>query len=66
MASAIQRMTDVAGASTYTGSAASTLNKLRVRGGGPRFVKIGRRVLYDYADLDSWLDEHRRNSTSDE
>ncbi|UDQ87828.1 hypothetical protein LJE71_16190 [Xanthobacter autotrophicus] len=32
------------GASKHVGSAESTLNKLRVYGGGPRYIKIGRRV----------------------
>ena len=49
----------------YTGLASSTLNKLRHFGGGPAFLKLGRRVLYDVADLDTWLAAHRRHSTAD-
>lgn len=56
---------DVEAAATYTGISASTLNKLRVFGGGPVFLKLGRRVAYDVADLDSWLATKRRRSTSD-
>ena len=52
-------------AATYIGLSASTLNKLRVFGGGPVFLKIGRRVAYDVADLDAWLQSKRRRSTSD-
>ena len=52
-------------AATYIGLSASTLNKLRVFGGGPVFLKLGRRVAYDLADLDRWLDSKRRLSTSD-
>lgn len=52
-------------AANYTGLSASTLNKLRVFGGGPIFLKLGRRVAYDIADLDAWLAERRRRSTSD-
>jgi hypothetical protein len=55
----------VAAAAAYTGMAASTLNKLRVFGGGPVFIKIGRRVLYDTTDLNTWLTANRRISTSD-
>ena len=52
-------------AAIYTGLASSTLNKLRHFGGGPAFLKLGRRVLYDLADLDVWLAAHRRHSTAD-
>ena len=31
-----------------------TLEKLRVEGGGPRFRKFGRRVLYAIDDLETW------------
>jgi hypothetical protein len=44
---------------------ASYLNKLRVTGGGPPFVKIGARVAYDPADLAAWLEAQKRRSTSD-
>lgn len=35
--------------------ALSTLAKLRCRGGGPPFVKLGSRVFYVAAELDDWL-----------
>ena len=34
---------------------ASTLTKKRCIGGGPRFVKVGKRVFYQKADLDAWI-----------
>jgi predicted DNA-binding transcriptional regulator AlpA len=49
----------------YCGLAVSTLEKLRLTGGGPVFIKRGRTVLYGRADLDTWLDGLRRRSTSD-
>lgn len=52
-------------AATYIGSSASTLEKLRLTGGGPPFAKIGRRVVYRIEDLDAWLAANRRRSTSD-
>ncbi len=55
----------VEGAANYTGLSSSTLNKLRVSGGGPAYLKLGRRVAYNVADLDDWLDSKRRRSTSD-
>lgn len=51
-------------AAKYTGTSVSALNKLRLTGGGPTYIKLGRTVVYDIADLDAWLDAHRRKSTS--
>ncbi len=42
-----------------------TLNKYRVMGKGPRFRKLGRRVMYALVDLQTWIDEGQRSSTSD-
>jgi hypothetical protein len=43
----------------------STLAKLRVAGGGPGYVKIGRRVFYRREDLINFLRGRRRFSTSE-
>jgi excisionase family DNA binding protein len=53
-------------AADYVRLAMSTLNALRTAGRGPRFIKLGRKVLYDTKDLDAWLDRNKRRSTSDE
>jgi excisionase family DNA binding protein len=58
-------MLRTAEAAAYTGLAKSTLEKLRVRGGGCPYIRVGRVVVYDSADLDAWLSSHRRTSTSD-
>lgn len=42
-----------------------TLEKFRVIGGGPRFRKFGRRVVYALQDLQSWADARTHESTSD-
>jgi hypothetical protein len=42
-------------AATYTSLSKSSLDKLRVYGGGPLYIKVGARVVYDRVDLDSWL-----------
>jgi predicted DNA-binding transcriptional regulator AlpA len=55
-----RKMLNADEAAFYCGSSASTFAKLRLYGGGPSFVKIGRRVVYDPSDLDRWLDAHRR------
>lgn len=60
-----RRMLRTREAAIYTGLAKSTLEKLRVAGGGCPYIRIGRAVIYDRNDLDKWLASHRRRSTSD-
>ena len=52
-------------AAKYTGLSSSTLTKLRVFGGGPRYIKARRSVLYDRPDLDEWLNARKHASTSE-
>lgn len=52
-------------AAAYLGIAPSTLNKTRLSGDGPRFVKLGRSVRYRIEDLDQYLNDNVRRSTSD-
>jgi predicted DNA-binding transcriptional regulator AlpA len=53
-------------AANYVGHAPSTLEKWRVTGQGPRFVKIGTRsVGYLEQDLDEFVEAGRRANTSD-
>ena len=42
-----------------------TLEKQRVLGGGPRFRKFGRRVLYAQDDLTNWANARSFEMTSD-
>ncbi|WP_265562802.1 helix-turn-helix transcriptional regulator [Sphingomicrobium arenosum] len=59
------RLLDTAVASEMMGVSKSYLSKLRVTGGGPRYVKIGRRVAYRSEDLQEWLISCIRASTSE-
>jgi predicted DNA-binding transcriptional regulator AlpA len=43
----------------------STLAKLFVSGDGPEAVKVGRSIRYLTADLDHWMIQRRRKSSSD-
>jgi predicted DNA-binding transcriptional regulator AlpA len=53
-------------AAEYIGLAVSTLEKFRLTGAGPSFVRIGvRAVGYRIEDLDAWLAERVRRSTSE-
>lgn len=42
-----------------------TLERFRVTGDGPKFVKAGRRVLYRQSDLDEWITARVCGSTSE-
>ncbi len=52
-------------AADYLRLSPRTLEKQRVIGGGPRFRKFGRRVMYAVADLDVWADSRSFEATSD-
>ena len=52
-------------AADYLRLSPRTLEKQRVIGGGPRFRKFGRRVMYAVADLDVWADQRSFEATSD-
>jgi len=52
-------------AAEYLRLSPRTLEKQRVIGGGPRFRKFGRRVMYAAADLDAWADARSFEATSD-
>ncbi|MEZ5669891.1 MAG: helix-turn-helix domain-containing protein [Alphaproteobacteria bacterium] len=53
-------------AAAFIGLSTSTLAKLRLYGGGPVFCKLGRRVVYRQSDLEDWLAQRVRRSTSDQ
>lgn len=53
-------------AATYLRVSKSYLDKLRVYGGGPEFMRLGKRkILYAIADLKSWAASRRHRSTSE-
>jgi predicted DNA-binding transcriptional regulator AlpA len=55
---------DTEGAARHIGLAVSTLEKMRVTGEGPQFVKLGRSVRYRVADLEAYLAARVVSSTS--
>ena len=54
-----------ADAARRLGVSASFLEKARVDGSGPKFVKIGRTVVYRDNDIDLWVASLVRQSTSE-
>jgi hypothetical protein len=59
------RLLTVKQAAAYCHLSPSTLNRLRVSGGGPRYAKLAGKVLYDVRDLDRWIEDSKRGSTSE-
>ena len=54
-------------AAEYVGLSESTLEKRRLRGDGPRFIRLGGRAVgYPIEELDRWLESHRRCSSTSE
>jgi predicted DNA-binding transcriptional regulator AlpA len=52
-------------AARFLGLSGRTLEKHRTYGTGPRYSKIGGRVVYALADLQSWVGRGGKTSTSD-
>ena len=46
-------------AADYTGVSVATLRQRRRLGLPPAFIRVGRRVIYSRADVDSFLATHR-------
>jgi hypothetical protein len=52
-------------AQRFSGLAVATLAKMRCMGGGPPFIKAGRKILYRRGDLIAWLNARRVNNTTE-
>ena len=56
---------NTAEAAAYISKSASWLNKTRMTGSGPVYLKIGGAVRYLKVDLDAWLSGKRRTAVYD-
>ncbi len=52
-------------AAEYLGLSASVMEKMRLRGNGPPYAKLGRMVVYAVNDLEAWINARKRTSTWD-
>jgi hypothetical protein len=52
-------------AATFLAISPRTLQAWRVKGGGPKFLKIGASVRYRVEDLLGWVETQNRANTSD-
>ncbi len=59
------RRCDTKEAAAYMGLSPRTLEQLRLTGGGPKFLKIGSRVIYDLDLIDEYLACHIVSHTSE-
>ena len=50
-------------AADYLRTKDRTLERWRHAGGGPPFTKVGRRVVSQLGDLQTWLEQQRRDHT---
>lgn len=53
-------------AARFLGLSGRTLEKHRTYGTGPRYSKLGGRVVYRLDDLQAWVDRGSKQSTSDD
>lgn len=63
--SEFQRRLRTPAAAAHVGLSPSTLEKYRLTGGGPRYAKLGKICTYATDDLDAWVAERTRTSTSE-
>ena len=59
-----RRLYDPEEASDYLRVARQTLARWRCYGLGPRFVRMGGRIFYDFVDLDAFIAANKFQSTS--
>jgi predicted DNA-binding transcriptional regulator AlpA len=62
--SELEPLLDETEISKLLGRSVATLQKDRLR--GPPFIKVGRLVRYRPSGVRAWLDDHTRQSTSDQ
>jgi len=59
-----KKLMTVKDAAIYLNLSTSTLNKWRVSGNGPAFLKLGRVIRYREEDLRSYIEQNTQRSTS--
>lgn len=65
MTDLVHRRLRTPAAADYLGYSELTLEKKRLTGEGPPFIRLGRAIVYDTRDLDAWLAARRARSTSE-
>ena len=60
-----RRYLDTEQAAAYILLSPATLVRMRITGEGPRYAKVGRRVIYAIEDLDGWVEERKQSFTGE-
>ena len=66
MSDPLPRYLGAEAAAAYVGLSPRTLQRMRVTGEGPRYIKVRRRVIYDRLDLDDWVAKRKLRFTGEE
>ena len=61
----IPRLATPAQVAKYLYTTEAALAQMRYMGNGPKFIKIGRRVLYNWDDLLDWIKNNTIQRTDD-
>jgi len=61
----VTRKLTVKETAAYLAVSKSWLDKRRLDGNGPAYLKLGRRVVYDIVDLENWATSNKRQNTSE-
>ena len=61
---AARRLLDTTQLCELLGIGHKAVEKWRLHGKGPRFIKVGKLVRYDEADVFAWIEERKRGNTS--
>lgn len=64
-ASVLRPKFSVVEAAAYLRCSKSFLDKRRLDGNGPAYLKLGRRVVYDIVDLETWAAGNKRQHTAE-
>ena len=57
------RLIDTVQLAEYLGNEVNTCEGWRLKGIGPRYIKVGRLVRYRIENVDLWIESQTRNST---
>lgn len=61
----LPRLMDQKTLADYLGKTTAWCERARWAGDGPKFVKLGRHVRYRAQDVEEWINQNIRTSTSD-
>lgn len=60
-----EKLIDDREVSRLTGIPRKTLQNMRLKGGGPHYIKIGKNCRYRPSEIENWLKDNTRRTTSD-